>query len=383
MLTMPDLTCQTPHFRSTTLSLTTSYLPETKTTTAFVVLCSGEMQYFIDTLRELAQLCASPLLLPTLFYLTMASLLSKRMAKAEKKLRDVEIHNQKLKHIHRGEQSSKDQDCDRDHMDLVEAHYELTRGLAEFVEDLEPRLCKLSWSLGHLCEQSPQTSSTVVASVASESISESDLDNLPISGALPYENKELNQLIRRTHYSVQADLLKRKRLERRVEVQMQVLYNLKQTRIAEATYTDSAAMKSLALLTMIFLPPNAVATIFGANNFFTTLDGTVTGVTRTFSTVFVPTSILVVTVVAVSWVLYTYWYDMKDWLRKRQGMSRKANVEVQKYYDGVCAPQAQRTPYDVENEHGYQRSEAMRLWPIRSITSSDSPGLKYHHGWTR
>jgi len=58
---------------------------------------------------------------------------------------------------------------------------------------------------------------------------------------------------------------------------MQILYDLEQTRIAEATYTVSAAMKSLALLMMVFLPPNAVATIFGVNSLFTTKGEKVNG----------------------------------------------------------------------------------------------------------
>lgn len=395
-----DLTCQTPHFEETTLSLTMSYSSETKTTIAFVILCSGEMEEFINTLGDLASLCKSPLFLPTAFYWTMGSLFSKRMQSTQKRLRDVEINNGKLKHIHRGEQASRDRDSDSNHIVLVEAHYELTRGLAEFVENLGERLCRLSHSLeggGPIAsdecavdERWPRSSSTVVGSntarsLASVSASEGDPDRLPISGhALTYEHKELNRLIRRTNCFVQESLLKRKRLERRIDVQMQILYDLKQTRIAEATYIDSAAMKSLALLTMVFLPPNAVATIFGANNLFTTKGEKVNGVTETFSTVFIPTSICVVAVVAVSWILYTYWYDIRDWIAGRQHRNQRGtrrNLEPPRCGKGVCEPpraDCRRRLYDVEMGSDYERSERMQFGPMHCITSSNSSSRKKH-----
>ena len=381
--------------------MTMAYSPRTKTTVAFVALCSGEMEHFLDTLRELANLCSSPMFVPTLIYWTMTCLLSKRMQWTQDKIKDVELHNGKLKHVHRGEEASEDRDCDRDHMDLVEAHYELTRGLAEFVEDLEAALCKVSHSfvgtgLPTESRSTPQerlhrVSGTTIAdtssaSIATESASSVEADDLPISGLfLTTEHKELNQFIRSIHCSVREDILKRKRLERRVDIQMQVLYNLKQTRIAEATYTDSAAMKSLALLTMIFLPPNAIATIFGANHFFQAAsDDTVNGVTKTFSRVFIPTSIMVVTAVAVSWVLYTYWYDMKDWLRRRRREGRRdADRDLgSQRYEGeaweMARMQHRRKLYDVETESGNDRSEPVRLWPGYSITSSGSRSMRQH-----
>ncbi|KAK4200074.1 hypothetical protein QBC40DRAFT_265392 [Triangularia verruculosa] len=51
------------------------------------------------------------------------------------------------------------------------------------------------------------------------------------------------------------------KLRQDVHMYLQVLYNLMQQEIARETKRDSSAMKSIALLTMVFLPATAIATV--------------------------------------------------------------------------------------------------------------------------
>ena len=371
------LTCQTPHFAETTLTMTLSYMPASKTTFAFVSLCRGEMEYFLKVLRPLAELCNSPLLLPTVLCRTMTTLLFKRLEKVQKNLKIVEIHNGKLKHIHSDEQAAKDRNCDRSHIDLVEMHFELTRGLREYLEQMEIRLVEES-SIPQKRDADPHAPSSGVTTRSANGA-----EDLHISGVyLSMEQKDLTRLIRTTRLEVQAHLDRCKRMERRIDMQIDVLNNFKQSRIAEATYMDSTAMKALAFITMIFLPPNALASVFGANGFFMSIDdGKITAVTGIFSRIYVPTSILLIVAVFLSWMLWTYWYHITYWVhRHSRTKSHRSGAEGQPLpMRGVdieplpCARLGRQRRRELDLERGFlHHSEPLHLGRLSFLQGSGS-----------
>lgn len=307
----------------------------------------------MEKVRKLAHFCDLPLLMPTAFYWTIAALLTKRLEAVEKRLVDVMIQTGKLKHVYRGQEASRERNIDQLQGDLVEQHFELTRGLAEYLQDFEANISRMSHYLARQSDHDQSSSRSLLDDDAdSVSVSEDDIEHLASMGQnLTFSHAELNRLIHRLHFNVRSSLLKRQRFLDRIPVQMSILYNLKQTQIAEATYVDAAAMKALALLTIIFLPPTALATIFGANNFFQANDGTVDGVTSTFTTVFLPLSIMAILSVMAAFLLYAYWYDVKDFLGRRRRRSR-------------AVPYRHRPDVDPE-DHVFHHSLPMRDFPIK------------------
>ncbi|KAK3989972.1 hypothetical protein QBC44DRAFT_290037 [Cladorrhinum sp. PSN332] len=67
----------------------------------------------------------------------------------------------------------------------------------------------------------------------------------------------LDLMVARSRYL----LLSRDRLLSKIDIYLQVIHNFMQQDIAHETKRDSSAMKSLSLLTMVFLPATAIATI--------------------------------------------------------------------------------------------------------------------------
>ena len=131
------------------------------------------------------------------------------------------------------------------HQSIVEQHAVLTRGLAEFVEEL-----------GQSCLSALD-----------------DIEQLGKKGGIPEwldndAHLELRKLLTHTEVSTNYELHHREQMFSRVTIQLQVLYNLMQSRIGDETLRDSSAMKSIAVLTMVFLPSTALATIFSMSSFF-------------------------------------------------------------------------------------------------------------------
>ncbi|OCL11792.1 hypothetical protein AOQ84DRAFT_361208 [Glonium stellatum] len=54
----------------------------------------------------------------------------------------------------------------------------------------------------------------------------------------------------------------------RLDIQLQVLYDLMHSRIGDETLRDSSAMKSIPVLIIVFLPSTALASIFSMSSFF-------------------------------------------------------------------------------------------------------------------
>lgn len=136
------------------------------------------------------------------------------------------------------------------HQMIVEQHAVLTRGLAEFAEE-RGKSCLAALDniekLGEVDEHGMRRWPTWLDQDA---------------------HFELRKLLTHTEVGTKFELHHREQMLRRVDIQLQVLYNVMQSRIADETLRDSSAMKSIAVLTMVFLPSTALATIFSMSSFF-------------------------------------------------------------------------------------------------------------------
>ena len=143
------------------------------------------------------------------------------------------------------------------HKMLVEQHARLTNGVATFIRRLCDSLVK-AWT---------------------------ELSHRNIHGGLPSDamQRDFKCHFQRLQLNMEEEEEHRQRLLQRIDMQLKVLYNLQQQRIAqevkrandvmkaiaEATQRDSLEMKGIALLTMTFLPMTALASIFSMQAFFT------------------------------------------------------------------------------------------------------------------
>ncbi|OCL06824.1 hypothetical protein AOQ84DRAFT_410114 [Glonium stellatum] len=123
----------------------------------------------------------------------------------------------------------------------------------------------------------------------------------------------------------------RERLLNRMDMQLKVLYNLMQqrdsrisqniveqsTKIAVASKRDSSAMKAIAVLTMLFLPGTAVASIFSMGSFFSAADNSRVAVSSQFWLYWA-------VVLPLTGVVLTVWLS---WLRVEKIRARREEDE--------------------------------------------------------
>ncbi|KAK4180620.1 hypothetical protein QBC36DRAFT_286429 [Triangularia setosa] len=76
-----------------------------------------------------------------------------------------------------------------------------------------------------------------------------------------YDGRQSRQFVELASLRTTSLFREHEKLTQDVHMFLQVLYNLMQQEIARETKRDSSAMKSIALLTMVFLPATAIATI--------------------------------------------------------------------------------------------------------------------------
>jgi Mg2+ and Co2+ transporter CorA len=119
----------------------------------------------------------------------------------------------------------------------------------------------------------------------------------------------------------------------RKDIAMNLVFNLvtqqdseTSTSIARDTKDDSASMKIIAVLTMIFLPATAVATFFGMSLFDVKDDGTlhVSELTWLYAVV---TVLLTVTIFLFWLYWYSIFYTISRW-RKRQKQSISSSTDM-------------------------------------------------------
>ena len=279
------------------------------------------MSEIFDVLGHLRPLASHPLLLPISLYWVCSQILRRDMRAVHEKMDKVQSDTGLLKKYLRvngmnipsapgqAEGGAKQSRTHAEiHGDIVEQHALLTRGLSEFTDEL-----------GQSCRS------------ALEQLERLEQPDQPTAyGGLFFDKKahlELDRLLTHTEIGTKYELKHRERMLSRVNMQLQVLYNLMQSRIGDETLRDSSAMKSIALLTMVFLPSTALATIFSMGSFFSqTSDNAHLIVSREiwiFGAITAPITIFVV-------ATYLVWVQRAEisrwWKQKRQ---RRQNHHVE------------------------------------------------------
>ncbi|RYN25189.1 hypothetical protein AA0114_g12719 [Alternaria tenuissima] len=127
------------------------------------------------------------------------------------------------------------------HGKIVLQHGYLTSGVSEFLTDLFPSTCDALKEFKTLMYPQP--------------------GQLNRNSTAFLMEQELNNYVEHMRIRANTELQHRNRMLDRMNVYFQVLYSLMQQEVARETKRDSSAMKSIALLTMIFLPATAIATV--------------------------------------------------------------------------------------------------------------------------
>ena len=92
-------------------------------------------------------------------------------------------------------------------------------------------------------------------------------------------------------------------------------HSLSSTVIASETRKDSASMKTIAALTMLFLPATFIATVFGMSFFDYSAHGlSVSGQWWVYVAIAVPTTLLIF----IIWWAWTPGTERVSWLRRRR-----------------------------------------------------------------
>jgi len=275
----------------------------------------------LGVMKSLRRLSSHPFFIPLSLYWTCSQILRRDGQDVHEKMKEVQIDTGLLKKYLNVDNANSPVATGKAktggkrrgptftemHQVIVEQHALLTRGLAEFTEQL-----------GKSC----RTGLDDLESLASE-----DKDGRPVFPPWLDEEAhfELRKLLRHTENATQYELSHRNQILSRIEIQQQVLYNLMRSRIGDETLRESSAMKSLAVLTMVFLPATAVATILSVDAFFgrNPDDGSIVVYGRFW--VFWAIAIPITLVVLIS---YFMWVE-RAWLAELWSRNRDHDIEQQ------------------------------------------------------
>ncbi|MCJ1246450.1 hypothetical protein MMC30_003657 [Trapelia coarctata] len=258
------IVCQSPDYTNLFMTIALSYDPCTRITSGFIggeVDSSGQgpITKLLSQLRKVFACAIQPMLLPVIAYSIWCDRLrihvrdaAMDIHKIQKKTGLMDAYMKNSTQIAIAKASSGEYNSI--HEELVQAHASLTNDLSRFVEDLGLR-CKQGLDLFYQSAlENPLNTDDQINT--SEAALRSYLDHWQLTANVALQQRD-QQLARANR-------------------QLQVLYNPTQQRVAEEqrlvaqeTKRDSNAMKSIALLTMIFLPSTALATIFSMSSFFT------------------------------------------------------------------------------------------------------------------
>jgi Mg2+ and Co2+ transporter CorA len=293
------------------------------------------MEGILEVVDDLKSFASHPLLLPTALYWVYSQILRRDVESVHEKIKQVQIKTGLLKEYlkantargsttteKRGATNSVQQapDLTEIHQMIVEQHALLTRGVAEFTEDLG----NACYSIFDILERLEEVDR---------------LGNpLPPSWLDGDADLELRKLLTHTQVSTKYELHHREQILSRVKIQQQVLYNLMQSRIGDATLRDSSAMKSIAVLTMVFLPSTALATIFSMGSFFDQSPSNRHIVVSSQFWVFWAISIPITLMVLVT---YIFWVE-REWLSRLLGFRRKELDEEGGQVDGQALAKSGR-----------------------------------------
>ena len=239
----------------------------------------------LESIKYAGSYVNHPMLIPVLLFDAWVRTLQHEQRRMFNQLREVQKQTGLLHDYLRRQSTAQEVTrYDRAHQTVVEVHAYLTNGLADFVQNLAPGLMN--------CADKTKEHFRKIAS-QQQSQGNQRLQN--------YDNADAKIYIEGLRIRAKSELQQRQRMLDRIAMYLQVLYNLMQQQIANETLRDSSAMKSIALLTMIFLPATAIATVISPFISITSSNTIeMTGQFWIFWAIAGPTTLIVV----VTWILW-------------------------------------------------------------------------------
>jgi hypothetical protein len=223
------------------MSMVLSHDPKTNTTSGFLGFQndppnSGFGAMLLSRLTNTGSSCGNPLLLPALTYSLWIDALSQENSSVAVALRREVQDRTGLMDEYLSSQRLTDDPLNYDavHRTLLVQHAYLTNGIADYVSGFGSALDTVLATLDATCTALPDSH---------------------------YDDSDVVPFIQDMHVRAKTQMEHRARMLERITMYLQVLYNLMQQQIAQDTKRDTSAMKSLSLLTMVFLPATAIASV--------------------------------------------------------------------------------------------------------------------------
>lgn len=282
------LIAHSPKFNGLFTSIALSFDPQEMSTLAFLasVNAPGESPgvVLLEKLLKAPTLIHDPLSLLTVLVDTWVKQLGSHHILAHHKMQDIQRDTGLLNDfLARSEPQGQERNFDLMHERIVLQHAFLTNGMADYVASFRESLPLIFNKFEAMQSQ--------------------------CQSATMHKTLQARQNFEFLRLQIDAEIAFQKRLLARITVYLQVLYNLMQQEISRDARKDTAALKSISVLTMVFLPATAVATI--ASPFFRMNDDDTIHMSSQFG-LFWAVAIPVTVIVIFSWMVWTNWKQVRE-----------------------------------------------------------------------
>ena len=320
-----SIVLQGPDFDTSFTSLTLMHDADTRMTTAYLGFRlnegdGGPIKPLLSYLVEAGTAACHPLYLPGLIYGLYCDELRRAVKDVNIQMAAIQRWTGRMrKYLDPDDSMSDDLNehlgnvnrrtpmaFDTTHSQLVVLHAAMTNGLSDFVARLRTNFPRALKRFQNQTKRIPTAALDMQAT-----------------------HEDLQAYCEHLGVTVDVELDHRDQMLSRIDMQLRVLYNDMQQRIATETLRDSSAMKSIALLTMIFLPTTALAAIFSMSSFF---DNKASGIKVSsrfwiFWTISIPMTLGIMLV----WFCWIQRKELRSWLRgfqpHKESNSLEADVE--------------------------------------------------------
>lgn len=245
------------------MTLAIAFDPVARSTSGFLGFRTSEQHVtpghrLLLEIREAASRIQNPMLMPALLFGIWADLLQREHGKVSMQLREVQKKTGMMSDYLRQHGVIEDiVNYDSIHQTLVLQHAYLTNGIADFLLAFGPALASgLDRVERHFRKREVKKA---------------------LGPAFAYDSFDIRHYVDHVRAKVDTELQHRQRMLDRISMYLQVvsqenaihlterghdqtqLYSLMQQQIARENKRDSSALKSISLLTMVFLPATAIA----------------------------------------------------------------------------------------------------------------------------
>jgi len=358
---------QTPNIAQFFTTLALSYDSQTRITTGFLGYVDDadfNSEFLPSIMASLAD-SIHPFMLPIICYNNFVNILGRDTAFQAQEQRDI------AQDITRASNPPHIDSIDfpQLHQRLISVHNTLTNAMPAFIKK----------SSVHLREELGRTLIMVSADHQRH---------------LQDKTEELIHCIEQMDIVVTGFITTRDRIVLRIESQFRVLYNLMQQRdnktnqelatqskvIAEASARDSSAMKVIAVVTMLFLPGTAIATMFSMSVFFGSTDDFRVKISPSFWVywaVTIPLTILIITIWSI-WIqsekLAPLFFRLLTKLRSRTTTAKDTIIEMDRFASSttLAASASHVTPQNVDGSPFAQGLRSPDSTSLRQPTADSS-----------